>query len=196
MRALGGFEDIGAGFERSYQTAYGALGDFPQVGFQLGVGFFDWVHIRAVGRQISQLGPGSYYELFDPWPLVGGQIVHDDDVTLRERGNETFFHPFLEQGGVDRPVVDLRGDEATKAQARDECDCFIMAMRDANAQPSSSPAASAFAREIGGSASLVDEDEFCGIEIELCGEPIPALLQNVRALLLFGVRGLFLNVIP
>jgi hypothetical protein len=30
----------------------------------------------------------------------------------------------------------------------------------------------------------------------LSGEPIPALLQNVRALLLFGVRGLFLNVIP
>jgi hypothetical protein len=81
---------------------------------------------------------------------VGGQIVHDDDIALRERGNETFFHPFLEQGGVDRPVVDLRRDEATKAQASDERDRFIMAMRDANAQPPSSPAASAFAREIGG----------------------------------------------
>ena len=127
---------------------------------------------------------------------MGGQIVHDDGVAGRESGNQAFFHPFLEQGGVDRPVVDLRRDEATKEQASDERDCFIMAMRDANPQPLSSPAAPAFAREIGGSASLVDEDEFCGIEIGLSGEPIPALFQNVRALLLFGVRGLFLNVIP
>ncbi len=29
--------------------------------------------------------------------------------------------------------------------------------------------------------SLVDEDEFRGIKIELGGEPVPALLQNVRA---------------
>ena len=49
--------------------------------------------------------------------------------------------------------------------------------------------------EIGGSAGLVDEDEFGGIKIELGGEPVPALLQNVRAPLLLGVRGLFLKVI-
>ena len=38
--------------------------------------------------------------------------------------------------------------------------------------------------ETGGSAGLVDEDEFRGIKIELEGEPVPALLQNVRAPLL------------
>ena len=66
-----------------------------------------------------------------------------------------------------------------------------MAVRDANAQPSPSPAASPFAREIGGSAGLIDENEFCWIEIELGGEPFLALLQDVRALLLFCMRGLF-----
>jgi hypothetical protein len=30
--------------------------------------------------------------------------------------------------------------------------------------------------EIGGSAGLVDEDEFRWIKIELAGEPVPALL--------------------
>jgi len=40
--------------------------------------------------------------------------------------------------------------------------------------------------------TLVDEDEFWGIEIELSGEPFPALLQHVRALLLGRVRALFL----
>jgi len=50
-----------------------------------------------------------------------------------------------------------------------------MAVRDGNVQPPSAPAASAFAREIGGSAGLVDEDKFFGIEIELGSEPFPAL---------------------
>ena len=50
--------------------------------------------------------------------------------------------------------------------------------------------------ETGESAGLVDEDKFRGIKIELGGEPVRALLQNVRAPLLLGVRGLFLNVTP
>ena len=46
----------------------------------------------------------------------------------------------------------------------------------------------------GGSAGFVDEDEPRRIELEMAGEPVPTLLQNVRALLLLGMRGLFLNV--
>ncbi len=68
-------------------------------------------------------------------------------------------------------------------------------MRNGGAQPSSSPTASAFARQIGGSAGLVDENESQRIEVGLPGEPVLALLQNVGALLLLGVRGLFLTVI-
>jgi hypothetical protein len=44
--------------------------------------------------------------------------------------------------------------------------------------------------EIDGSAGLIDKEQFRGIKIELGGEPVPALLQNVRAPLLLGVRGL------
>ena len=47
-----------------------------------------------------------------------------------------------------------------------------------------------------GSNSLVYEDELLWIEIELSGEPFPASLQHVRALLLGRVRALFLNVMP
>ena len=180
----------------AHQTRDASLGDFAQIGFQLGVGFFDRVHVGAVGRQISQLGPGAVYELLDPRPLVGGQIVHDDDIAWREGGNEAFFHPFLEQGGVDRPVESLRSGQAAKADASDQRDRLVMAVRDGNAQPSSSPAASSFARQIGGGSCFVDENEFRRIKIELPGEPFLALFQNVLALLLLGMRGLFLNVIP
>ncbi len=43
--------------------------------------------------------------------------------------------------------------------------------------------------EVGGSAGFADEDAFGWIKIELAGEPVRALLQNVRALLLRSVRG-------
>jgi hypothetical protein len=69
-----------------------------------------------------------------------------------------------------------------------------MGVRHAGAQPSAALAATAFARQIGRCAGLVDEDELLRIEIELSGEPFLALLQNVRTLLLGGVRALFLNV--
>ena len=55
----------------------------------------------------------------------------------------------------------------------------------------SSPAASAFARQIGGSPGLIDENESRRIEVGLPGEPVPALLQDVRVLLLLGVYSLF-----
>jgi hypothetical protein len=125
-----------------------------------------------------------------------GQIVDDDDIALREGGNQTFFHPFLEQGGVHRPVVDPRRRKPSKAQTGNERDRLVMAVRDGGPQSPSAPAASMRSSETGGSAGLVDEDEFRGIKIELGGEPVPALLQNVRAPLLLGVRGLFLNVTP
>ena len=62
------------------------------------------VRAAAVRRQISRFGSGHLYELLDPGSLVARQVVHDGDVAFREGGHETFFHPFLERGRVDRPV--------------------------------------------------------------------------------------------
>ena len=47
-----------------------------------------------------------------------------------------------------------------------------------------------------GCPGLVDEHQTIRIEIELGIEPVPAPLQDVRAVLLGRVRGLFLNVRP
>ena len=44
--------------------------------------------------------------------------------------------------------------------------------------------------------TLIDEHELRRIEVELAVEPVPAPLQNVGAILLQCVRGLFLNVQP
>ena len=119
------------------------------------------------------------------------QIVHDDDIAFREGRNQAFLHPFLEQSCGDRPIVDLRRHKAAKTDAGDERHCLVMTVRDTDAQPLSTPATSPFARQIGGSAGLIEEDEFRGIEIELPSEPSPTPLQNVRPPLFARVRGFF-----
>jgi hypothetical protein len=70
-----------------------------------------------------------------------------------------------------------------------------MAVGNADPQPSPSPTAPAFACQIGGSPGFIDEDKLSRIEIELPTKPFLALLQDVGALLLLGMRGFFLNVI-
>ena len=68
--ASNGFEDIGAGLEDVHEACDGALGNFAQKSFELGIGFLDGVHVRTVGRQLSQLGSGRFDELLDRRALV------------------------------------------------------------------------------------------------------------------------------
>ena len=69
-----------------------------------------------------------------------------------------------------------------------------MAPWDGCAQPFAFWRASVAARHVGGGPGLVDEDQLLRIEIELAFEPDLATLQDVGALLLGRVRGLFLSV--
>ena len=81
-------------------------------------------------------------------------------------------------------------------QAGDERDRLVMAVRDGGSQPAAAPRASALARHVCRGPGLVDEHQLRRIEVGLPRKPGAPLLQNVGALLLFGVRGLFLYVIP
>lgn len=94
-----------------------------------------------------------------------------------ECGRETFFHPLHERGGVHRLVERLLRHQARKAQAGDERDSLVMAVRNSDAQPSTPSASSAFARQIGGRL-------FPRIEVELPGKPVMVLHQDDRAQLL------------
>lgn len=69
-------------------------------------------------------------------------------------------------------------------------------MREAHPQPLALPAATMTAGHVGGGPRLVDEDEAFGFEVDLTVEPVPALPQDVGAVLLDRVPGLFLRVIP
>ena len=188
---LRGLEDFGAGFEGAHEARDGPFGDFAQEGFELGEGFFDGVHVRTVGREISQFRARRLDELLDPRPLVGGEIVHDDGLPGRECGDEACLHPILEQGGVDRSVESLCRRQTAKAKAGDQSHRFVVTVRDGRAQAAPAPATSVFAREIGGGSCLVNENELRRIEIELPGEPFPASTLHIHALLFLGMRRFF-----
>ena len=102
---------------------------------------------------------------------------------------------FIEAALIGRSKAFLR-HQAAQAQASDEANRLVMAVRNGGAQPLAAPTASAFARHIRRSPGLVDEHQASRIEIELPGKPGAALSQNVRALLLLRVRGLLWNGPP
>jgi transposase len=71
-----------------------------------------------------------------------------------------------------------------------------MAVREAHPQPLAFPTTAIAADHVRGGPGLINEDEALRIEIELAVEPLLALLQDVRTVLLDRVTSLFLRVIP
>ena len=122
---------------------------------------------------------------------MGLEIVEHDNVAFLQGRQKMVFEPSLECLCVHGAVVGLGRDDASQAQAANEGDRLIMAVRNAAAQATAPPSAIA-ARHVGCRPGLVDEHQFQRIEVELAVEPSPPLFKDVRAVLFAGVRRLFL----
>src|SRR5208337_530507 len=96
----------------------------------------------TVGWEISQLRARRLDELLDPRPLVSREIVHDDDLAGRERGDEACLQPILEQGAL-IGLESLCRRQAAKAKAGDQGHRFVVTVRDGGAprRPGSIPCA-------------------------------------------------------
>ena len=97
---------------------------------------------------------------------------------------------------VDGAVENHRRDHAIKAQASNERGGLAMAVREAHPKPLALAATAMGARHIRRRPGLIDEHEPFRIEVRLRLEPVAALLQDVRAVLLDRVPGLFFRVTP
>lgn len=71
-----------------------------------------------------------------------------------------------------------------------------MVMREAHAQALAPDAATMAADHVGDCPRLVDEHKALRLQIELVIEPVPALPQDVGAILLDCMASLFLRVLP
>jgi len=120
-------------------------------------------------------------------------LVGEQDAA-RKLWNENLFHIGLERHGVDRAVGYHGCDHAGGSQAGDEGGRLPVAMRHAEPQAFPAPATALAARHVGGSPGLVDEDEPLRVQVQLAVEPGLALFQDIGAVLLGRVRGLFFQV--
>ena len=172
----------------------GARGLPSQERLELGEGVLDRIEVGAVRRQVAQLGACRLDQIAHARPLVTGQVVHDDDVAWVKLRDQDPIDPGLEDVAVDRAVDDERGDDAAVAQAGDEGGGLPMAMRHAHPQPLAARATAVATGHVGAGPTLVDEHQPVGFEVDLTLEPGPAPAQHIGAVLLGGMRGLFLRV--
>ena len=112
-----------------------------------------------------------------------------------ELWHENLCHIGFEGLAVDRAVEDKRGDDAACAQPGDEGRRLPMPVRYPEPQSLSFWRASVSPSHVGGGPGLIDENKALGVEVDLAVEPSLPPPQDVRALLLGGMRSLFLRVI-
>jgi hypothetical protein len=113
-----------------------------------------------------------------------------------QRRREDMGDVGLEPVAVDRAIEHHRRDHAVEAEAGDQRRRLAVAVREAHAQPLAPAAAAVRARHVRRCPGLVDEHQPAGVEVRLRLKPGPALPQDVRAVLLDRMAGLFFRVTP
>jgi len=159
--------------------------------FELGEDLFDWVEIGAIGRQIEQICALGFDGLSDARDLVGGQIVHDDDISGLESGGEELLGPDPEGLAVHGAIKRQGCGDAVVAKCCEEGGGAPVTVRGFRQQSLADRTAPAAAHHVGGEAGFVDEDEAVDIEDWLLLNPVFPSGLDVRPVLLGCVKGFF-----
>jgi len=103
---------------------------------------------------------------------VAGEVVHDDDGTRAEFGDENLLDIDFEGVAIDRSIEDPRGDDALAGNPGHEGCGLPMAMGNPAFQPLSAQTAAVAAGHVGRGPGLIDEDEALGIKSGLAVAPV------------------------
>src|SRR5665213_1723619 len=101
--------------------------------FELGEGIFDRIELGTIGWQIAEFCTAGLNSLPDAHDLVGGQIVHDDEVARAQGWRQHLLDPGQEAFAVHRSVQKHWCNEARKRKAADEGDGLPMPVRNCGA---------------------------------------------------------------
>mgnify|MGYP000877088408 CR=1 FL=1 len=162
---------------------------------EFGEGLLDGIEIRAVGREIAHARACGFDCGLNAGAFVRGEIVHDDDVAWPQIGYQHAIDVGLEAAAIDRTIQHHGRHDTGQPQPGDECRGFPVTMRHGRTQPLAAQTPPVAARHIGGGPGLIDEDQPRRIEIGLDIEPLLPSRQDVGAILLRRVSGLFFHVI-
>jgi len=173
------------------QILEGARCRLLQERLELGECHLDWVEIGRVWRQVAQCCAYGLDRSAHGVRLVGGQIVHHDDVAGPEGGSQHLLDPRQERRPVHGTIEHCRRGHASKPEAADECRRLPMTVRDRSQTAGAAQGPPAQPGHLGRRAGLIDEDEALRIELCLCGAPGLSLRGDVGSVLLAGVRGFF-----
>ncbi len=110
---------------------------------------FDGIEIGRIGRKQPQLRACRFDGLTHAGNLVGGEIVHGDDLAGRKRRRQALFEIGEEDFTIHRGIDDERSGHAMLAQAGDESGHLPVAVRDLGDQPLAARAAAAQPGHVG-----------------------------------------------
>ena len=130
------------------------------------------------------------------FPLVGAEIVEDNDVARLEGRGEELFDIGAEAFAVDGAVEQAGRIDPVIAQGGKKRRGLPAAMRNLVDEALSFRRPAAQPGHVGFRPGLVDEHQSLGIDAALIGSPSRAMAAYVRTILLARDKGLFLNVTP
>ena len=166
------------------------------IALSLAKGVLDGVEVGTVGREEQQAGACGLDQGAGAGSLVAREVVHHDDVAGAQLEDEHLLDIDLEGIAVDRPGEHEGRDHAAHGQGADKGRRLPVPVREAHAQTLAARAAPVRAGHVGLRPGLVNEHQPLGIEVDLAVEPRLSAFQDVGAVLLCRVAGLFLRVMP
>ena len=131
----------------------------PHQRFEFREAQFDRVEIRTVRRQVPQRGARGLDQTLDAVDVMGGEVVGDDDVARRERGDQDLFDVGEKTVTVHRAVDHARRGQPRDAQAGDKRAGLPPRERRVIADAVAPQAAAVPAQEIRGDARFIEKDE-------------------------------------
>ena len=196
----GGFEEVGAfgwmeaveqGPDARDEAIDGSCWFVSQQRLELGERHLDGVQIRAVGRQVEELGAAPRDSLADAGDPVGWQVVEHDNIAAFEGRAEDLMDVDPEGISIHWPVEHPWRGHAAEAQSGDECHGLPVTERDSIVAALSDRRPAIEAGHLGVDPGLVEEDEALRVDERLCRLPQRPPRGDVGAILLGCAQGFF-----
>lgn len=184
-------ESMGGGVFEGFD---GPCGSFSDVSFEFGEGVLNGIEIGTVRRKVDQLGAAGFDGFSNAGNFVRREIVHDDDVAWPQRRCQHLFDPGTEAFSVHRSVEKHRRDEAVERESTYKGDRFPVPVGDCRFAALASRRPTSPTRHFCRKTAFVDEDQTLWVQFALTVEPGLASRLHIGALLLTGMRSLFLCV--
>ena len=142
------------------------------------------------GRKKS-LAPAERMSARTALPFVATEIVHDDDVTFAQRGQEDLLDIGSKALAVDRPLKQPRCIDAVMAQGGQEGRGLPAAVRDLGDETLAAWRPSPQRSHVGLGPGLVNEDEALGLDAILILGPLRPSPCDVGPIALASHHGFF-----